>query len=215
MRSNENINPEYAERAFREFLGERDSDNYLGLSTYDAKAQTTKQLQERTFIRQTLDQRGVEPFLGIIYTDEVIENFTDARKVAQSIEKSQLDFDTFDPDGEANTYMLPMDDENFIMVNSEGVPLKYKGTERLFTFSLLDIGDAIQREVILNPQATWTAVGPIINPKVKSVTDEELRKEVENYFDAFPDNMPLGYFVKQFKGNGKLMYQLYSQQKGQ
>ena len=215
MRSNENVNPEYAERAFREFMGERDSDNYLGISTYDPKAQATKQLQERAFIRQTLDQRGVEPFLGVIYTDEVIENFTDARKVAQSIEKSQLDFDTFDPDGEANTYMLPIDDENFIMVNSEGVPLKYKGTERLFTFSILDIGDAIQREVILNPQATWTAVGSIINPKVKSITDEELRKEVENYFDAFPDNMPLGYFVKQFKGNGKLMYQLYSQQKGQ
>ena len=216
MRQVKKGNPTLLRKQFKDIFFDADRSNVTGVKTFDPRISYMEERARELRVKQTLESEGITPYLGMVLSDEAARNFTDAREVAQNLEETQLDFRGFDlSDPDTNIFMYPVDDYNFVVVNQNGQTLNYKKDNKPFTFGIEDIGDAIQREQIKTPQDLWREIGKAINPQVKDVTREDLEKELTNYFDAFPNNLPLAYFVRRFKGNGKAVYQYYKQIKGQ
>ena len=207
--------PDVLRKVFKDIFIKADSGNATGFGTYKAETAYKSQQEREKVLRADIQRYGINNYLGYIFDDETIQNFTDASRVAENLRDTQLNFAGFDlSDPDTNIFMYPVDETNFVIANEEGTVLTYKRDGKPFTFGIADLGDAIQRQQIKTPQALWEAVGKTVNPKVNNVTREELEAELTDYFEPFPDMLPLTYFVQRFKGNGKAMYQYYKKLKG-
>ena len=184
--------------------------SHPGFAHFDPVSQHESWTKQTEQIRKRIERTGVESFLGLMLSDEAIENFTEARKVAEYMEKTRLNFDGFEVDNpDVSLSIIPMDDYNFVVVNQNGKMLTYKESGTPFTLTIEDLGDAVQTQQQRSPQAIWAEVGHVVNPKVESVTDEEFMLQMYDYFEPYPSSLNLSFFVQQYKGYGMDMYRYY------
>ena len=200
-----------AQEEIKQALFSSDKNGDLGFSIFNPEFVTKKVFSRiQTYRNQNTSLRDK---LAPVYTDEILNEITVLDNLASRLKDNQLDFSEHSLDQENSFLTLqPAADNRFIVLNDAGKPLSYKNGS-IFTFTKEDLGDAVTKQQIRNPQQIWSVVGKEVNPKKESVTNEEFHQELKDYFENFPDNIPLSYFITTYKGYGKFMYQEYKRSK--